>query len=331
MLKQNDIVRYNADQSSMGIKKGTLAVVIDARDSFADVRLLDGAFRTPAISYLDKVYGRWVPFRDYPGVLVKGETLVRLNQPVTGGGPRYPRVNYTKGSIFVYDPYELGHREDDIFIGTRAYSGKYSGRAAFSFACSNFEVFVEEGQLAPARTEYTPPVAAAKRAMAFGEAVPLCQKLNEETGNQGLYRVRQRTWDKNGRYAAIDKHTGLGSNGVVTSFYLPGDVDAELQRIVESRAPIDVFAQPATYSPNFQFFTKEGNAITNPRGNGTLWTQAEVLAQPNAIATIGGRKYRLCCRVRIRIEGHPLAENVDKTEVVPLLNTQFTHTTIVKP
>lgn len=299
-FKQNDIVR--ATKTHCEITPGLTGVVykVEARNVW--FRDANGRHHVMAPDGLVAVEGEWHPLTSYPGVPVEGESFVRPVRNLESEG--MPRVTYLKHSVY---PYKKSKYRDDsthIALGSNPSDGKVSWHPV------NFEILVEKGVPAVAATTQSGDPA---RAMAFATAIDFGQRLNRATGNQGLYRVRQRTWDKAGLYAAVERRSEGGV--LLEKFYLATECEAELARIEASKTPIDVFFTKDGFSTGF--FAIPGGTVTAPDGH-RLWTHGEIRANKGAIVVRNGQKYRLCAKVRTQISGNPLVSAVDKTEVVAL-------------
>ena len=305
-FQQNDIVRFVRNYGAYTTaKKGALAVVtnnVRDNDRYVAVRTPGGVVHHPEYTCLEKVEGAWHPLADYPGKLVEGEALVRPVRNLESGGPS--PTTYLKHSVYPFRRYQGQFGAPSVALK--------ANDPGHSWMDSNFEVFVEKGVQPVATTTSGDP----SRAMAFAQAVEYAQKLNKATDNLGLYRVRQRSWDKQGLYAAVDCYDGLSRDRVARSLYRATECEEELRRIEESRAPVDIFVEkPGTY---FRFPLPGGGYLVPPDNDRHfLWTRDEI-QRTGGFVNQGGKRYRLCRKVTTRVEDAWTGGSTD-IKTVPLV------------
>lgn len=130
-------------------------------------------------------------------------------------------------------------------------------------------------------------------AMTYEVATAQLRKLLDAGFTVRDVSIRPRTWDTEGRYAAVEVATGVGANRVTTPLYNPTRVD----EFIAASRPVDtVPAQESTrYGvPVFQFRTGTGYGsliITAPDGS-VWWTQQDIAAV-GGIVTFANKRYRL--------------------------------------
>jgi hypothetical protein len=259
-LEPNDVVRFTEDFKQWGTivaRKGDFALMHDRDQDVPGITLLDGRVFDVSRPLVEKVQGEWVPLSSSTPI-VDGKTLVRFKRQAVLG------ETFPAGSIHPV----FGHVDSLINLRYR----HMTGVATFSY--SYFDTFV--------------PSTRESRAMTFATAAQYVVKLNDLTGNQGLYRLRQRSWDKKGRYAAIDE-TGLNSANVLNKLYTAAECEAEVKHLEDAQPAIDVIGESQLGIYTF----KVGETYLLAPDNTRRWTDAEIRAC-GGIVRQGGHKYRLC-------------------------------------
>jgi hypothetical protein len=279
MFRKNDIVRFVQDYNMTATDvrrrapKGTLGVVNGQylTSAVAGVTLLNDQRLTPSASFIEKAPGHWeaVTARH---ALVPGVSLVRPTADLSGGGTAQPHETFTKGGVFVVQPTCLpGSR------GVALRPNDVTGAYTFS-SMSVFEVFVPDVPVAEDRAQ----------AMTFATALELAPQFHQH-GVQ--VRVRQRSWDTDSRYAAIDVVEGIT---VKAKLYTAMKAREYLAQLEAAQTPIDVVAVTSGY--NFRFLVPNGNAYIPAPDGATYWTLREIQAV-KGITRYNGQKYRLCTEV----------------------------------
>lgn len=154
------------------------------------------------------------------------------------------------------------------------------------------------------------------KAMPFAVAVEKAQVLNRESGNKGFYRVRQRSWDKIGLYAAVDVY-GPGDVNPRRRLYTLQDVGAEMTCLVAQRTPIDVVGEKSSMYTYLSFKTPQGQLLYAP--DGSKWWNERQVRNCGGIVSLGTQRYRLCTRVTTHITGRAFQNDVHTDEVVPIV------------
>jgi hypothetical protein len=259
-LEPGDVVRFTEDFKQWGTivaRKGDFALMRDRDQNVPGITLLDGRGFDVGRPLVEKVQGDWLPLM--PGMaIVDGKTLVRFKR-LEVMGEMFPA-----GSIHpVFD-----HTNHSVNLRYKSMTGV----ATFSY--SYFDTFV--------------PSTRESRAMTFATAAQYVTKLNDLTGNRGLYRLRQRSWDKKGLYAAIDE-TGLNSASVLNKLYTAAECEAEVKHLEDAQPAFDVVGESQLGIYTF----KVGETYLLAPDNTRRWTDAEIRAC-GGIVRQGGHKYRLC-------------------------------------
>lgn len=273
-LQQHDIVRFVRDYNMSAITTasrvpaGTLGVVNQVGAySLAVTLARSGNVVGPYATYVEKVPGRWVPATETKD-LPASPILLRLRNDVRSNGLG-EQERFLKGGVHLlvrtvgeYPFREFRIKEDHV---------------RYQFSAANFEVFVPE----VAATAPNPSA----QAMTFDTArgyVSQFKELGVRT------RVRQRSWDEEARYAALEELDPAGN--VVRKLYRAIDCHERLRELRDVAVPTDVVAIPkGTY---FQFKTPAGVVIDAPDKSST-WSLPEIKAA-RGIAWHGDKKYRLC-------------------------------------
>jgi hypothetical protein len=274
-LQQHDIVRFVRDYNLSSIldnraPAGTYGVVNYVGNySFSVALARSGNSVSPAASAVEKVPGRWVPAaetRDLPASPV----LLRLRNDVRANGLG-EQERFLKGGVHLLVRTVGEHPFRDFRIK--------ADHVRYQFSAANFEVFLPE---VPA----TAPNPRAQ-AMTFDTARGYATQF-KELGVRT--RVRQRSWDEEARYAALEELDPAGT--VVRKLYRAIDCHERLQGLRDLAVPIDVVGVPkGTY---FQFTDGSGVVIDTPDKSST-WSLPEI-KDTKGIAWHDGRKYRLCVR-----------------------------------
>lgn len=263
-LEPGDVVRFTEDYKQWGTsvaRKGDFALVHDRNQTIPGVTLLDGRGCDVVRALLEKVAGEWVPLSSATPI-VDGKTLVRFKRQAVLG------ETFPAGSIHPV----FGHT--DHLVNLRY---KYTTGVA-TFSHTHFDTFAPN----EAGTRES-------RAMTFATAAAHVVRLNDLTGNKGVYRLRQRSWDKKGLYAAIDE-TGLNSANVLNKLYTAAECEAEVKSLEDAQPTIDVVG---TTDASLLYTFKVGETYLLAPDADRRWRRDEIDAC-GGIVRQDGRKYRLC-------------------------------------
>lgn len=149
---------------------------------------------------------------------------------------------------------------------------------------------VNDGYLeaAPEEKQEAKPVSKTG-AMGFEQARAQRQRLIE-AGAAPAEQIRlvTRTWDHEGRFAAVDVRPGFFANGKPQLHF---QNERQVDEYLANFKPIDV---PAYYSKGDMYYFRHEGTIIRPSGNRMKewWTLAEI-QQVSGIASQDGRRYRL--------------------------------------
>jgi hypothetical protein len=279
-LRQHDIVRFTEDYNLTGTSeqrcpKGTLGVVSSASE-WANVVAVTiartGKTVNPVGTRLEKVPGQWLPAREVKDVRA-GETLIRPKHDLNTGIGSATETFLRNGVHLLVRvstptaPYRAGFR--DFYI-------KDSDKYAWSDV--NFEVFVPEASAAAPNPR--------AQAMTFDTARGYVLKFKEFGVRT---QVRQRSWDDEARYAALEE---VSPGGAVThKHYRATDCEARLAALRDSQVAVDVVAETAGAYLRFKVpGTQEW--IVAP-DHAEAWSLPEIKAS-KGITWQAGKKYRLC-------------------------------------
>lgn len=284
-FKQNDIVRFVEDYGASA-KKGMLAVVVSGvYVNTIGVRLLDGTPISCFPKQVEQVPGEWRSLSmRATSELEVGKDLVRPKLDLLGGQGA-SRERFLQGSVHVVKRVDQGF---DVYLKDQDPNGTYA------FYYTNFEVFV------PTARSASVPDNDPKKAMTFATAAQYVVRLNELSGEAGIYRLRQRSWDKKGLYAAID--SGL-VGPPARKLYTEQECKDEVARLEALQTPIDV-PDEGSYGRHI-FYTPKGECLLP----GGYFTDADIKTL-GGIVTFKGKRYRLCKRVTTLA---PLVDNLTQT------------------
>lgn len=112
-----------------------------------------------------------------------------------------------------------------------------------------------------------------------------------------LATVRQRSWDKEGRYAAIELRAEKvgGETTVTRKLYRAVECEEALRALEALQTPIDVVGTPKAL---YFTFIVPGTAKVIPAPDKTVWWSMNEMRQAGGLVTFEGRRYRLCKEVR---------------------------------